>query len=200
MNEALYKQIEDRYGFALPEEYQRLEARGLFAQSNPGHASEFYEPGSYLWLNDMEWYSLQEIAEFEFQSYHLPGFVPFAFTAGGDYWCWQPASTDERGTPVICCFHDYELATIYAPNFQAAVYRQILEFCKGSDDDPDVDAVAFLRRWAIDLEPVFPPPWRNRLLELAAVPDASERASEFERTDLQYEIMDTEIRWMQPMS
>jgi hypothetical protein len=146
MKEELFRRIEERYVFALPEEYRRLEARGLFALSNPAHASDSYEPGSYLWLNDMEWYSLQQIADFEFQSYHLPGFVPFAFSGGGDYWCWQPVNTDLRGTPVLCCFRDYEFATIYAPNFQSAIYRQILDFCKSSNNH---DLISTLRHSSV---------------------------------------------------
>jgi len=197
MSAALYKEIERLYGFDMPEEYRRLQARGLFNISAPAHASAFYAPGSYLWLNEMEWYSLQDIVDFEFQPYHLPGFVPFAFTAGGDYWCWQPAHGGSRGARVVCCYHDYELAAVYAPNFQTALYRQILDFCRSSADRDDLDSPAFLRRWAADLAEVFPPSWCTRLRSLADAPTRSEQASAIERVDISFEHMDTEIRWME---
>ena len=198
VSDALYNAIEARYRFVVPDEYRRLAARGLFTISTPAHASVFYRPGSYLWLHDMEWYALQDIVDFKFQPYHLPGFVPFAFTAGGDCWCWQPTQTDRRGTRVLCCHHDYEFATVYAPNFHTAMYRQILDFCHSSGDDGDIDASAFLRRWATDLADVFPAPWCARLHQLAGAPARSEQASPIERADISFEHMDTEIRWMQP--
>jgi len=142
VSEALYNAIAARYGFAIPDEYRRLESRGLFTLSAAAHASTFYRPDSYLWLHDMEWYSPQAILDFEFEPYHLPGFVPFAFTGGGDYWCWHPAHADRRGAHVLCCCHDCELATIYAPNFHTALYRQILDFCVGSSEDEDIDSSA----------------------------------------------------------
>ena len=200
MNNALYNVIETRYRFALPEEYRSLEVQGLLTLSAPApdHFSAFYEPGTYLWLNDMEWYSLQEIADFEFKPYHLAGLVPFAFTGRGDYWCWQPAQTDYRGTRVLCCYHDEEFATVYAPNFHTALYRQILDFCSWSAEEGEVDASPFLNRWAIDLAGIFPILWCKRLLYLADAPMRSAEVLSIEQIDVAFEDMDTEILWMQP--
>jgi hypothetical protein len=195
VNEALYKAIEDRYGFPVPDDYRRLDSRGLLTLSASAHASAFTTLGSYLWLPDMEWYSLGDIAQFEFESYHKPGFVPFAFTAGGDHWCWQLDHTDERGTRVVCCHHDYELATVYAPNFAGALYRQTLAI----SDETELDVPAFLCRWAADLADIFSPQWCEHLRELAQRPNRSALASAYERADLAYEDLDTEIRWMEPV-
>lgn len=197
MNEALYKAISERYGFTVPDEYRRLASRGLFSITTPAHASAFYEPGSYLWLHDMEWCSLQDIADFEFQSYHLPGFVPFAFTGGGDYWCWQPAHTDGRGTRVLWCHRDSEFATVYAPNFHTALFRQTLAFSRSSADEVDIDATAFLHRWAIDLAEIFPPSWCAHLRRLADAPDRRELAARIEKTETAFGDSDAEVRWMQ---
>src|SRR5689334_1633542 len=134
VNDALYKAISERYGFSVPEEYRRLASRGLLNLGAAAHASAFYEPGSYLWLHEMEWFSLEEIINFEFQPYHLPGFVPFAFTGGGDFWCWQPSFADGRGIRVLLCHHDSEFATVYAPNFKTALFRQALDFASSTDD------------------------------------------------------------------
>jgi len=139
----------------------------------------------------MEWYSLHDIAEFEFESSHLPGFVPFAFTGGGDYWCWQPEYTDERGTRVVCCYRDYELANVYAPNFATGLYRQALAVCQ----ETELDVPAFLRRWASDLADIFPVRWCQRLRDLAERPDRSILASTYERADLADDDLDSEIRW-----
>ena len=200
MSDILYKAIATRYGFVVPDEYRRLAARGLFTLSTPASASAFHEPGSYLWLHQMEWYSLQEIADFRFQPFHLPGFVPFAFTGGGDYWCWQPEYTDHRGTRVVCCYRDCEFAAVYAPNFHTALYRQILEFCRSSADDAHVEPSAYLRRWATDLAEIFPASWCARLHQLADDPARSRQASAAEQADISFDLMDTEVRWMQPIA
>jgi hypothetical protein len=197
MSDAIYDAIAKRYGFRIPTEYQRLESGGLFAISASGHASAFYQPGSYLWLNDMEWYSPEAILNFQFQPWHLPGFVPFAFTGGGDYWCWHPARAGDQGFHVMCCFLDDRMATVYAPNFHTALYRQILQFCAESSECEDIDAAKFLRRWATDLAGIFPNAWRARLLQLADDPLRAQRAPAIERTDIAFTPVDTEIPWMQ---
>lgn len=198
MSSTRYNALLVRYGFTVPKEYCQLEGRGLFRIASPCRASDFYEPGSYLWLHDMEWYSLQDIAGFKFESYHMAGFVPFACTAGGDYWCWQPAHTDERGTRVLCCHRDSEFATVYAPNFQTALFRQTLDFCRSSTDDMDIDVAAFLHRWSIDLAEVFPASWSAHLLRLGSAPNRHELATEIEKTEIAFEQMDSEVRWMKP--
>jgi hypothetical protein len=162
----------------------------------------------------MEWYSLQEIAAFEFNDDPLPGFVPFAFTGAGDYWCWQPEFTNERGTRVVCCWHDDGLATIYAPNFATSAYRQALAFCRDSfADEADLaQARAFLHRWSFDLACIFPSRWCQRLAELAAAEPSVEpsviagktqrvlltaqRLSAIEREDVGYDEQGRSVAWM----
>lgn len=200
MGNALYRSIEDRYGFSLPEAYRSLEERGLLDISVPAHASAFYEPGSYLWLNDMEWYSLQDIVDFHFQAWQLPGFVPFAFTAGGDFWCWQPAVADQMGARVVCCFRDNEFATVYAPNFHTALYRQILDFCRSPAEQEDINVPAFLSRWAIDLAGIFPALWCVKLRQLADVSGRIDEATRIERTDIIFDRKDTAVRWMKSVN
>ena len=204
-NELIYSAIAQRYGFSLPAEYRQLESRGLLSLSGPAHASAFTAPGTYLWLNDMEWYPLHKIANFEFEPYCLPGFVPFAFTGAGDFWCWQPEFTDSNGTRVVCCYRDSYDARIYAPNFSLALYRQILDFCVSQPaDDDEIDVRAFLRRWVVDLAPIFPSRWQEQLQELAhrlEFPVLSElEQKDIEKRDLPFDVIDTDVRWMQPIS
>lgn len=213
MSKELYRAIEERYGFSLPSEYCQMHARGFFTFSRPAHASHFTTPGDgYLWLNDMEWYPLEEIATFAFPDYyepHLPHLVPFAFTGGGDYWCWQTDKANERGTRVLLCPHDYELATIYAPNFAAALYRQALDYACYRFDEDGSDYRAFLNRWATDLACALPAQWCERLRDISCrlpvnwtspgrpfrsciSPDELE---EIERRDIAFPDLDVEISW-----
>jgi hypothetical protein len=173
-------------------------------------------PGDgYLYMHEMEWYGLQEIAAFEFDDYyqpHLSGLVPFAFNGGGDKWCWQADKTDDRGTRVLLCYHDTGSAVVFAPNFQAALYRQALEYAHGWVGREYVSLVegrAYLHRWSVDLAAIFPPAWCNVLAELATrTPvewsDLGERDTTLltpeerrliERRDIQFDEMDSEIPW-----
>lgn len=210
-----YAAIERRYGFSIPMAYRELERRGFLDRlATPAYYAEFTTPGrGYLWLGDMEWYTPRQIADFEFADYHLPGFVPFAFTGGGDYWCWQPRFTDDRGTRVVLCPHDYELGTVYAPNFGAALYRQVLEYsAQGflSEDEVAV-ARAMLKRWAVDLACVLPAAWCERVEAISRVAAtvrsgrdrklvliSEEALNRFESADLAFPEIDSEFHWMQP--
>src|SRR6185503_5739311 len=123
--------------------------------------------------------------------------VPFAFTGGGDYWCWQPAHTVERGTRVLRCHRDSQFATVYAPNFHTALFRQTLDFSRSSADDVDIDATAFLQRWAIDLADIFPASWCAHLRRLAVTPGRRELAASIEKTEITFGDSHAEVRWMQ---
>jgi hypothetical protein len=206
--------ISNRFGFALPADYLRLQATGMMTLGNPAHRSVFLKPGSYLWLNDMEWYSLKDLAAFEFNDDQMPGFVPFAFTGAGDYWCWQVAFTNERGTRVVCCWHDDGFATIYAPDFAAALYRQALAFCRECvPDEVDLaESRAFLNRWSLDLACIFPRRWCQRLADLATAQPSVEpsiiagkfdrvlltakQLSSIEHEDVAYDQLGQSVQWM----
>src|ERR1700722_16297438 len=112
-NDDIYRRIEQRYGFAIPEEYRQMRARGWFDCADG--AMPYFDPASrlYLWMNDMEWMSLPDIVDFEFPSYCKPGFVPFAFTADGSHWCWYPEHTSNGVTPVVLCPRDSKMGEFY---------------------------------------------------------------------------------------
>ena len=173
---SLYTQIEARYGFNLPQEYRQLSERGWLTLDRPAANISTVPGDGYLYLCDMEWYSLEDIVAFEFPEYcepHLPHLVPFAFTGGGDYWCWQTDMSDHRGTRVLLCPHDSNSAVIYAPSFATALYRQALQYASSEVDGTQVgfaEGQAFLRRWSVDLAFVLPAEWCRVLAELAARP------------------------------
>src|SRR6516164_5067104 len=85
----IFRQIEQRYGFSVPTEYRLMSERGWFDFDD---ARNRVGP-DYLWLYDMEWLDPAGIRDHEFPEYCEPGFVPFAFTGGGDHWCWWPAES-----------------------------------------------------------------------------------------------------------
>ncbi len=195
MSDPHYIAIEERFGIAVPPEYRLLEARGLLSCPKPGHASQFQFPGTYLWLHEMEWMTPEQIANFRFEVYHLQQFVPFAFTGGGDYWCWQ--SDPSGGTPSVwLCYHDDEFASYYAPDFKTALYRQVLDFCRDSGNDEAMDPQAFLRRWIADFGEVFPEPWLGRLETLANSSLNQTAVSEIERADIPELLRAKKVRWM----
>lgn len=168
-----YARIEERFAFKLPKEYRALYERGWLTLDRPASAISTTPGDGYLFMHEMEWYRLEEIATFEFPENDrpcLPGLIPFAVNGAGDNWCWQSDKTDEHGTPVLLCDHETGRATIYAPNFQAALFRQALQYAHslvGSKYVPIAEGHAYLRRWAIDLATIFPPDWCRVLTELS---------------------------------
>jgi hypothetical protein len=53
----------------------------------------------YLWIPEMEWRSLADVRAFRAPGHWMPGFYSFAFSGGGDDWCWYPAATAGAGRP-----------------------------------------------------------------------------------------------------
>ena len=219
----LYAQIKERFAFDLPAEYRAMRKRGLMTLELPAgpEVNNSTVPGDgYLYLYDMEWYSLEQIASFKFRGpCQLLPLVPFAFTGTGDYWCWQVDASDQHGTRVLFCPHDYELATIHAPNFAAALYRQALWYVSLIVDGQHISFAqgqAELRRWSVDLAVALPSAWCQVLAELAERTPyawshcwgrATQKQTSFlspaerkqiETRDLQFEEMDAEFCWMRP--
>ncbi len=174
--EQLYSRIAQRFAFELPTEYRQMQERGWMTLDRPSTSISTKPNDGYLWLADMEWYSLEEIAAFEFPAFYhppLPCLVPFAFSGGGDYWCWQTNLNDERETRVLLCLHDTCSAIVHAPNFAGALYRQALQYASGwVEGQPDdfAEGRAYLHRWAVDLAVVLPSSWCNVLAALATRP------------------------------
>lgn len=214
-HDVIYDGIERRYGFAIPEEYRQMNARGWFDCADG--TMPYFDPASrsYLWMNDMEWISLEGIRDFEFPSYCKSGFVPFAFTAGGDHWCWYPEHMSNGATPVVLCPHDSKIGEFYAPHFLGSLYRQALAFAAGDLDlTEEPEARQHLKRWFDDLGPLFPMGWRQTLASLLNAPPRSweyGKVKKFKQTslmspdeyqaivqrDLAFDKLDVEFQWME---
>ena len=185
-DEQFYSQIEKKHKFSIPEDYRKVRDRGFMTLNGPARHTDFQKARDhYLWLNDMEWYRPKEIAEFAFNKLynpHLPNLVPFAFTGGGDWWCWQTDhQTKKWGTRILLCNHDDGQAIVYAGNFRSALFRQALAlasasgywFLKGrvltsEDKKRTTEIAAFLRRYSVDLGLIFPAEWCALLSDLAS--------------------------------
>ena len=217
VDEEIYKEIERRYGFRLPSDYRSMQELGWFDFDPTTDRDVAFDPGSphgYLWLNDMEWLSLAEIRDHQFPNYCLSGFVPFAFTGGGDHWCWYPKFTDadSGSTPVVLCPRDSNTGEFYAPHFLGAMYRQALDYAQTWRQADEVDlARAHLAGWASRLGPFFPRLWQEAIAYASAAPLhewkqgkitarallRAEECAAFVKRDLSFPQLDGEFKWME---
>jgi len=163
MPDSVLDEIEDKYGFALPKLYRTIVDNNWVTYRG--------NERNYLYLYEAEWMPTEEIRDHEREDYHKPGFVPFAFNGAGDHYCWWPEAVHEYGVPIVECPHDYERATVFAPNFLGFVYRNILHLA-AHHYDPDHDKYSrdLLRDYDRRLTPLLPEPWGNMIRSLVARP------------------------------
>ena len=69
---SLYQQIKERFSFDLPLEYQQMQDRGWMTLDRPATSISTIPGDGYLYLCDMEWYSLEEIVSLEFPDGYQP--------------------------------------------------------------------------------------------------------------------------------
>ncbi len=105
--------------FCIPQIYINIDKLGWTKNCN-----------EYVWFNDMEWISIEEILHCkehpEKYLINSPSVIPFAQTGGGDIWGWY---IEDRNNPfVVLCYHDESTALVYAQNFESALFRHIIEF------------------------------------------------------------------------
>jgi hypothetical protein len=195
-SDALRKQ----FHFQTPPAFRELEARRLFQWQEKLRGTDLTnltQPGDhYLWFNDMAWYQPDDLRSFRFENYHKSGFVPFAHAASGDYWCWYPSMQADSSVPVLLCPHDCYFADLFAPDFASALYRHALQYAAQMGEDPD-RRNAMLKRWTLELGPLWPPKWRDHVERLAAAPITWKQyesiiAAEFGDRYVQH----FQVRWM----
>lgn len=203
------EQIEQKCGFVLPDDYRSMQAAGWFNA----------KIDSYFWLWDSEWMPAKKMLSYKPKKHQKSGFVPFATTAGRDYWCWWPS---EHPGAVVLCPHDSEEGDFYAPSFTGFIYRQLLEFAteiglNPTDDnfDPECDPLQgqVLREAAVKLAPYLPDAWRKTLEEIAANAPVrithngkdigsalltGESYQAIVQRDLAFLELDQRFQWMQP--
>jgi hypothetical protein len=168
-----YDKIAARFAFQVPEIYRAMRARGCFDHTAGREGSLVHESPNELFLTDLQWMTLQKIAEFQPPSFQIAGLVPFASSARRDLFCWYPAWTTEKGVPVTFCPRDDENAICYAGDFCGFLYRILLEEFSGSwnADIFGIDGLAErFHRYAKLAGEFLPVDWANKLIELSARP------------------------------
>ncbi|MFL5807305.1 MAG: SMI1/KNR4 family protein [Roseiflexaceae bacterium] len=163
----MYQEIEQRYQFVIPPLYRSLQHQGWLDPANL--AGQALLDSHYLWLFDVEWWSLDQIRDYAYPSYYQPGFVPFASTDTGDFWCWWPERATDAGAPVVLCPHDSIFAHIDAPHFEGWIYRRVLTYAAFLPA-AEQEGRAWLTRWAQVLGTMLPAAWRATILNLAHTP------------------------------
>jgi hypothetical protein len=200
MAEEYFRKVESQVGFALPELYLRMERDGVL---HHGKDREDWLKNSHrgnwetrfrlikppalscaLGGRSVYWDPPAEVARWVPPDYWKDSIVAsFASNGYGDYWCWYPEFADSQGIPVIYCPHDYIEAEIFAPNFEAFLYRAILESWIGITEDAlgqfdggKADYKRFIKANVCTLEPYLNPLWVETL----------KRISERELTEHEY--------------
>jgi hypothetical protein len=127
------------------------------------------------WYTRVEWYTPEEMTRWRPPDYWIPRpIIAFARSGSGDEWCWFPELTDDLGTRVVFCAHDENDAEIYATNFEAFLYRILLESFayigpKGiADFDGESGYKRYLELNVAVLEFVLKPEWVETLRALLA--------------------------------
>ena len=170
----------------------------MFRWADEFRQADLSLPGDhYLWFNDMEWDQPDDLRTFKFASYHKSGFVPFAHAANGDYWCWYPAMEEQGAIPVLLCPHDYSDADLFAPDFASALYHHAVQYAAETGQDDD-QRDAMLKRWAVELGPLWPAKWRDQVERLAGGPTAWSECARLVAAELgERYAQPVQIRWME---
>ncbi|MFG6343273.1 MAG: hypothetical protein K1W35_05710 [Lachnospiraceae bacterium] len=101
----------------IPRIYKEMESRG------------FFNDKTYLRLDDMEWMSVKEIEDYEYEEGESCDIIPFAMTGGGDKWVWVTNKNNYIGI----CDHADTVGEFYACSMEDAILRQIFEYVAGGD-------------------------------------------------------------------
>jgi len=132
------------------------------------------------------WLPPAEVGQWEVPEYWTDSvFATFASNGDGDYWCWYPELADSQGMPVVFCPHDEMEGEIFAPNFEAFLFRSILESWIGIPetaleqfDGGQSDYKKFIKANVCTLESYLNPQWVETL----------KRISERELTEHKYKL------------
>ncbi|WP_304819047.1 hypothetical protein [uncultured Clostridium sp.] len=106
--------------YKIPLIYQKMSEMG------------FFELETFLWLNDMEWMSIDKIREYEYDDKESRLIVPFAITGGGDKWVWV-VNNENTEYYVGLCERAEINGTYYAKNTEDAILKQIIEYVSDSN-------------------------------------------------------------------
>ncbi|BAH42254.1 hypothetical protein BBR47_12770 [Brevibacillus brevis NBRC 100599] len=150
----------------LPKIYKDLSKRGYTNERNFISFDDVNQ--NYLWFINLTWVPNEEIMQKEYESFHNLKMIPFAYTNGGDYWCFDLNQKDY--IPIVCCYHDGAEGEYFAKTLEAALFRQILDFACNEftdseieDDQSVVTGKKIILNWIRRLEEYFPNEWISEL-------------------------------------
>ena len=111
------------------------------------------------WHTSVEWLTPQELLDWTpLDNWPANRLVAFAGDGYGDYWCWNPEQSTERGTPIVIPRHDEDCVEIYAASFEDFLFRVLLEsFAEITYDSRDellVDDEELKRYLALNVDAV----------------------------------------------
>lgn len=161
--------------FEWPEAYRGLKAQGLLS------IPKEYDPSklrSHLYLGDMAWLRPETIDSFEPEPGQSDRILPFARNAASDWWAFY-IDPEFDPPPVVLCLHDDSIAYFYAPTFEAALFRQILQAVSSqmaplADSLDDLEAFEVisiqLEQYRTIFPPWFPKEWINVIDRLRTLP------------------------------
>ena len=107
--------------FSIPKIYKKMDERGFFN----------FKADSYLWLNEMEWFPIKKIINFNYETGVRKNIIPFAHTARYDQWVW--VFDDNNNYQVGFCENVEDKGIYYAKNMEDAILRHIIEYVSGND-------------------------------------------------------------------
>lgn len=181
--------VRQRTGFALPELYIRMQRDGLlrYGDSREEWLAHWRQicltrPPALICTGagavPVEWFTVEEMQDWTAPEYWKPDIIiAFAGNGAGDVWTWFPRLRKEHGVPVVFCFHDQNEAQVYAPDFEAFLYRALLDtwtyIDAGSVEgfDGGIDAFQkYLQANVAVLEPYLRPEWFKTLQEIVHRP------------------------------
>jgi hypothetical protein len=146
----------------LPKTYKEISKRGYTNKRDS--KSKDADNQNYLWFINLIWISNDELLQKEYEIFHNIKLIPFAYTNGGDYWCFDFNQKDY--TPVVCCYHDGAEGEYYAKTIEAALFRKILDFACNEftdseieDEESIVTGKKIVLNWIGMLEEYFPDEW-----------------------------------------
>ncbi len=157
-------QVERHFDVALPRGYREWCSRN--------YTDCRVDDGAYLWVHEAEWIPPDEILERDlWRDEVIPGLIPFAFSGADDNWCWNSrVATAADEYEILFCWHDEELADVFAPTFSGWFYRNCLDYASGAFD-ADTQGIAEgrtnLRLWSAKLAEIQPGSWADHLADLA---------------------------------
>ena len=162
-------ELENQLGLTFPHGYRMWYQNAYFDRSASNSA--------YLWVNDAEWLRIEEIPfRSMWRDNLIGGLVPFAFTGGGDNWCWN---TNHKSTPhdyeVLLCYRDDDLAAAYAPTFASWFYRTCLDYACCIENAPDEihKARRYLQLWSNRMREICSNGWAEHLHSLSLIDPTS---------------------------